>query len=72
VQISGQRHYQKTVSGFSQLSDVFTKDDVARAFDYRNEEALRKKLYRMTQNHQIELIKEGGDAGKYRKLTHII
>ena len=72
VQITGKRHYQKSISGFSQLPDIFTKEDVVRAFEYNNDEAVRKKLYRLTQNKQIELIKDGNDAGKYRKLIHII
>ena len=72
VQITGKRHYQKSINGFNQLPDIFTKEDVVRAFEYNNDEAVRKKLYRLTQNKQIELIKDGNDAGKYRKLIHII
>ena len=70
VQISGKRHYQKSLSGYNQLPNVFTKEDVARCFNYNNDESTRKKIYRMVTNHQVELIAEGEHQGKYRKLSN--
>ena len=72
VQIGGKRHYQKSVSGFTQLPEVFTKEDVIRCFGYTNDESARKKIYRMTQNHQIELIADGEHQGMYRKVTNML
>ncbi len=72
VQIGGKRHYQKSVSGFTQLPEVFTKEDVVRCFGYTNDESCRKKIYRMTQSHQIELIAEGEHQGMYRKLSNML
>ena len=72
VQIGGKRHYQKSLTGFSQLPEVFTKEDVIRCFGYTNDESCRKKIYRMTQSHQIELIAEGEHQGMYRKLSNML
>ena len=68
VQITGKRHQQKSVDGYNRLPDVFTKEDVIRCFGYDNPEAVRKKIYRLTQASQIEIIKDGEEKGKYRKL----
>ena len=72
VQISGKRHYQKSLSGYNQLPQVFTKEDVARCFNYNNDESTRKKIYRMVTNHQVELIAEGEHKGMYRKLSNCL
>ena len=72
VQIGGKRHYQKSLTGFSQLPEVFTKEDVIRCFGYTNDESCRKKIYRMVQSHQIELIAEGEHQGMYRKLSNML
>ncbi len=68
VQITGMRHQQKSVDGYNRLPEVFTKEDVIRCFGYDNPEAVRKKIYRLTQASQIEIIKDGEEKGKYRKL----
>jgi len=68
VQITGKRHQQKSVDGYNRLPEVFTKEDVIRCFGYDNPEAVRKKIYRLTQASQIEIIKDGEEKGKYRKL----
>ena len=72
VQIGAKRHYQKSVSGFTQLPEVFTKEDVMRCFGYDIEDTARKKIYRMAKNNQIELITEGEHQGKYRKVTNML
>ena len=54
--------------GYNRLPNVFTKEDVIRCFGYDNPEAVRKKIYRLTQASQIEIIKDGEEKGKYRKL----
>ena len=58
VQITGKRHYQKSAIGFAQLPEVFTADDVARCFGLSKEESIKKKIYRLTKDNQIELITE--------------
>jgi hypothetical protein len=68
VQITGKRHQQKSVDGYNRLPEVFTKEDVIRCFGYDNPEAVRKKIHRLTQASQIEIIKDGEEKGKYRKL----
>ena len=55
-------------NGYNRLPEVFTKEDVIRCFGYDNPEAVRKKIYRLTQASQIEIIKDGEEKGKYRKL----
>jgi len=70
VQITGKRHYQKSAIGFAQLPEVFTADDVARCFGLSKEESIKKKIYRLTKDNQIELITEGGQKDMYRKLSN--
>jgi hypothetical protein len=70
VQITTKRHYQKSAIGFAQLPEVFTADDVARCFGLSKEESIKKKIYRLTKDNQIELITEGGQKDMYRKLSN--
>ena len=70
VQITGNRHKRKSIDGFNRLPEVFTREDVMKCFGYDNENAIRKKIYRLTQLSQIEAIKDGEDAGKYKKLVN--
>ena len=72
VQITGKRHYQKSAIGFAQLPEVFTADDVARCFGLSKEESIKKKIYRLTKDNQIELITEGGQKDMYRKLSNYL
>lgn len=68
VQITGKRHQQKSVEGYSRLPEMFTKEDVMKAFLYDNGKAADKKIERLMAENYIEKIKEGQDAGKYRKV----
>ena len=72
VQITTKRHYQKSAIGFAQLPEVFTADDVARCFGLSKEESIKKKIYRLTKDNQIELITEGGHKDMYRKLSNYL
>ena len=72
VQITGKRHYQKSASGFAKLPEVFTKEDVIKCFGYNNDESARKKIYRLVQSHQIELITDGDQKDMYRKLSNYL
>ena len=74
VQITGKRHQQKSVDGYNRLPEVFTKEDVMRAFGYNNDEATRKKIYRLSQSNQIVMITEGEDKDtvKYKKVCNTI
>ena len=71
VQFTGRRHYQKSIDGYSQLPNVFTKEDVIRVFGYKNEESARKKIYRLTKSHYIEMVEDNADTNKYRKLIQL-
>jgi hypothetical protein len=71
VQFTGRRHYQKSIDGYSQLPNVFTKEDVIRVFGYKNEESARKKIYRLTKSHYIEMVEDNDDTSKYRKLIQL-
>jgi hypothetical protein len=72
VQITGKRHYQKSVDGFNQLPDVFTKDDVMKCFGYDKTRAADKKIERLVANSYIIKIKEGDHVGKFKKLQNTI
>ena len=67
VQFSGKRHVSKSIEGFNQLPEVFTKDDVIRVFHYDKPRAADKKIERLKADNFIERIAEGDDFGKYRK-----
>ena len=71
VQITGKRHYQKTVNGFNQLPDVFTKTDVMKCFGYNNSNGVSVKIKRLSEMNLIEPIDEGNDIGKYRKIREM-
>ena len=71
VQVTGRRQYQKSIDGYSQLPNVFTKEDVIRVFGYKNEESARKKIYRLTKSHYIEMVEDNDDTSKYRKLIQL-
>ena len=68
VQFTGKRHYQKSVNGYNQLPEVFTKDDVMKCFGYGKIRAADKKIERLVASEFIIKVKDGEDAGKYRKL----
>jgi predicted transcriptional regulator len=72
VQISGKRHYQKSVNGFNQLPDIFTKEDVLKSFHYDKIRAADKKIERLISCSFVERIKDGADKGKYRKLQNAL
>ena len=72
VQITGKRHFQKSETGFAQLPEVFTKEDVSKCFGYDNDESVRKKIYRLTRSHKAELITEGDQKNMYRKLSNYL
>jgi len=71
VQITGKRHYQKTVNGFNQLPEVFTKTDVMKCFGYNNSNGVSVKIKRLSEMNLIEPIDEGNDIGKYRKIREM-
>lgn len=68
VQFSGKRHVSKSIEGFNQLPEVFTKDDVIRVFHYDKPRAADKKIERLKADNYIVRIAEGEDFGKFRKL----
>jgi hypothetical protein len=72
VQISGKRHQRRSVNGYAQLPEVFTQEDVKRSFGYSSENSIYSKIRRLIQNHSIEKIQEGDDAGKYRKVNQLL
>ena len=69
VQIMGKRHQRKSVEGYNKLPEVFDKDDVMRAFGYDKESAAYKKIERLAAMNFITKIRDGADAGKYRKTS---
>ena len=72
VQISGKRHQQKSVDGYNRLPEVFTKEDVMKCYGYNNENSVKTRIGRLKKDNQIEIITDGEDQGKYRKLQKMI
>jgi hypothetical protein len=69
VQISGKRHQQRSVDGYNRLPEVFTREDVMKCFGYTSDESVKTKLKRLKDANMIEVITEGENAGKYRKIN---
>ena len=67
VQISGKRHYQKSVDGYNRLPDVFSREDLAKSFGYSNKTSISMKLSRLETEGIILKITDGEDAGKFMK-----
>ena len=72
VQITGRRHYNKSVEGFARLPEVFTKEDIMKCFGYTKDKSAYKKLERLTTDKCIAPISKGKSAGKYKKLVNNI
>ena len=72
VQITGKRHYQKSVNGYNQLPEVFTKEDVVKCFGYSNKNGASVKIQRLIDQHLIVDIQEGEDKGKYKKINQML
>ena len=69
VQFSGKRHYQKSVNGYNQLPEVFTKDDVMKCFGYNNRNVAYTKIKRLIDQNLATQITDGEDKGKYKKVS---
>ena len=69
VQANICRHRLKTIQGYNNLPDIFTKDDVMKYFGYTNKNGVTVKISRLIGNHLAEMITEGENTGKYRKIN---
>ena len=73
VQISGKRHQQRSVDGFNRLPDVFTRQDVMKCFNYRNESGVNSKIKRLLEAKMAEkcgdFYEDGRTHYKYRKIA---
>jgi hypothetical protein len=69
VQFTGKRHYQKSVNGYNQLPEVFTKDDVMKCFGYNNRNVAYTKIKRLIDQNLAVQITEGDLKGKYKKVS---
>ena len=72
VQITGRRHYNKSVEGYARLPQVFSKEDVMKCFGYTKDKTALKKLERLTSDKCIAIITEGEHAGMYKKVVNNI
>ncbi|MBO4892102.1 MAG: hypothetical protein J5502_05790 [Prevotella sp.] len=63
------RHQLKTIQGYNNLPEIFTRDDVMKHFGYKNRNGVSVKIARLVDNHLAEPITEGEDAGKFRKIN---
>ena len=72
VQISGKRHYSKSLEGYNRLPDVFTLDDVKKCYGYDKDTAVYTRIRRLTDNGIAEKIQTGEDKGKYKKVVKML
>ena len=72
VQISGKRHYQKSVDGYNRLPDVFSREDLAKSFGYSNKTSISMKLSRLETEGIILKITDGEDTGKFMKKVKML
>ena len=69
AQSSNVRHKQKTWLGYRRLPEIFTSDDVDRAFSYEGKTgSICSRLKRLQDQGLAQKITSGKDKGKYRKL----
>ena len=71
VQITGKRHYSKSVEGFNKLPEIFQMEDVMKSFGYNSESSAYSKIRRLTIDKMIEKTEEAGLV-KYRKINHTV
>ena len=69
IQASSCRHQMRTIQGYTNLPEIFTKEDVMKHFGYNNKKGVSVKIARLLTSHLAELIEEGEDKGKYRKIN---
>jgi hypothetical protein len=76
VQITGKRHYQKSVEGYNQLPETFSIEDVNKCFGYKNESSGYLKIKRLQEAGMVEMAEEFVEDGhvrkRYRKLNRMI
>ena len=72
VQITGKRHYQKSLEGYNRLPEVFTLEDVKKCYGYDKEASVYTRIRRLTDSGTAEKILEGDDKGKYRKVSKML
>ncbi len=65
------RRNQKTMDAFNRLPEEFTREDVVRCFNLRNEAAAGMRISRLMKDHVIEklpgFVENGTTKGKFRK-----
>ena len=72
VQITGKRHYQKSVDGYNRLPEVFDKEDIKRCFGNNGSAYVAMKIKRFSEDRLIERIEDGEHKGKFRKLMKLM
>ena len=76
VQITGKRHYQKSIEGYNQLPETFSIEDVNKCFGYKNESSGYLKIKRLQEAGMVEMAEEFVEDGhvrkRYRKLNRMI
>ena len=72
VQITGKRHYSKSLEGFNRLPEVFTLEDVRKCYGYDKDTAVYTRIRRLTDNGIAERIQTGEDKGKYKKVVKML
>ena len=70
AQASSVQHQQKTLLAYRRLSEVFTSDDVDKAYGYNGVKgSICSRLKRLQDDGLAQKIRTGADKGKYRKLA---
>ena len=69
VQITGKRHYSKSVEGYNKLPETFQMEDVMKSFGYNSESSAYSKIRRLLIGQMIEKTEESGSV-KYRKVNN--
>ena len=75
VQITGRRHYQKSLEGYNRLPEVFSAEDVTKCFGYNNENSAFTKIKRLIDAGRAvkseEYLEDGHVKKMYRKVNQI-
>ena len=69
IQTNSGHRMMKTIQGYNNLPDIFTREDVMKHFGYTNKKGIAVKVARLVASHLAEPINEGEDKGKFRKIN---
>ena len=72
VQIVGKRHQLRSINGYNQLPDLFTREDVMKCYGYDKANSADQKIGRLKKAGLIKQISDDKECVKYQKINKLI